>query len=322
MNTNDIAIGIISYERGDRTNSCIESIRENTRIPHKIFLIDNGSCQNETKCFFSSWKNSEDIKFISLDKNFGPSYARNIVIEMVKDRYHVIVFLDNDTLALEGWDYGAIKALEDGADLIQPKLLHRDLKTVERGPTIVNPNPLSAWPGAIANNAPRMHENAVNKLEVPVVGGTGIFNSGVFQQIGGFDERLFIAEDLDISFRAKNAGYKLVYEPSCELVHDHGFSYNYEVERSSLEKYLSAHVIFWNKHQKALLSPAYLRWYSWLYRHNEPMYLPENEKWSIVHRRLRRRLAKFIIMRNYGNNWDDKTTLEGLSEQLAKDIGM
>lgn len=321
MKIDKIAIGIISYERGDKTKTCIESIRNNKEIPYRIFLVDNGSQQLTTKRFFQEWNNSKDIDFFPLKQNNGPSYARNIIIKKTGGNYPIFAMLDNDVLVLEGWDRAAVKAIEEGADLIQPKLLSKNLNMVERGPTTKNPNHLSAIPLPIANNAPRMHESATKRYEVNVVGGTGIYKSEVFKQIGNFDERLFIAEDIDFSIRAISAGYKIVYEPSCELVHDHGFSYDYELERSKVEKYLVAHGIFWQKHQKALLSPAYLKWYLWMYKHNEPMHLPENKKWSIAHRRLRRRLARFIIMKHYPNDWEDSIALEKASKRLDRLIG-
>jgi len=48
-----------------------------------------------------------------------------------------------------------------------------------------------------------------------------IFDKDAFNRIGGFDESLRYAEDVDISFRALNSGYKIILAPNLESTHLH-----------------------------------------------------------------------------------------------------
>jgi GT2 family glycosyltransferase len=57
-----------------------------------------------------------------------------------------------------------------------------------------------------------------------VNGGSGIFRREFWMKLGGFDDKLFSPfywEDTDISYRARKRGYKLLWEPKSNVVHEH-----------------------------------------------------------------------------------------------------
>jgi GT2 family glycosyltransferase len=48
-----------------------------------------------------------------------------------------------------------------------------------------------------------------------------LFRSGVFERLGGFDERYFLYyEDVELCSRARLAGSKIVWMPGVKVVHD------------------------------------------------------------------------------------------------------
>ncbi len=291
-------------------------------LPYRIFLVDNGSPDAATRALLDRLDGSADIELFRLDENFGPARGRNIALAAMPAEFRYVATLDNDIVALPGWDRAALRAFESGADLIQPKLLEADGRTLERGPNRPNQSPLAANP-AFFGRGLASEEPEVNRLEdAEIVGGTAIVKREVFDRIGLLDERLHIAEDFDFSFRARAAGFTLRYVPDCTLIHDHGFDFAYDQERGQTEKYLVAHVVFWRKWRKALLSPAYLAWYGWLHRHHEPMYLPANQRWIIAHRRLRRRLVRKWIMSRRANVWDTAEAAERETAAWARYLGM
>lgn len=62
-----------------------------------------------------------------------------------------------------------------------------------------------------------------------VSGGSGVFSRKIWMELGGMDEKLFSPfywEDLDISYRAMKRGYKLLWEPSAKVFHDHETTIN------------------------------------------------------------------------------------------------
>ena len=57
-----------------------------------------------------------------------------------------------------------------------------------------------------------------------VNGGSGIFRREYWMKLGGFDDKLyspFYWEDMDISYRARKRGYRLLWEPKSNVVHEH-----------------------------------------------------------------------------------------------------
>lgn len=62
--------------------------------------------------------------------------------------------------------------------------------------------------------------------EVDSIAGAFFFTrKSVLDQVGSFDEDYFLyAEDIDLCFRIKKSGYKIIYEPSVEVIHQKGVS--------------------------------------------------------------------------------------------------
>jgi len=57
-----------------------------------------------------------------------------------------------------------------------------------------------------------------------ISGGSGIFSRKIWMRLGGLDEKLlspFYWEDIDLSYRAQKRGYKLLWEPKANVVHNH-----------------------------------------------------------------------------------------------------
>jgi GT2 family glycosyltransferase len=300
----------------------LDSLVECTATPFHVFVVDNGSRDADTVRRLDDWSGRPEVTLFRLPENTGPAAGRNVALAELGPQFDVVAMLDNDIVALPGWDGAALAALGRGADLIQPKLLEADRKTLERGPNRPNASPLAVNPSFLGRGTRADCPEWNTEEEAEIAGTATVMRRSVLDRIGPLDSRLQIGEDFDYSFRARAAGFAIRYVPTCAMVHDHGFDYRYDQERSRVDKYLIAHVILWQRWGKALLSPCYLRWYSWLHFANEPMYLPEDQRWRIAHRRLRRRLVRVWIMRRHANYWTVPEVLANETERLARRLGM
>ncbi|MBI3955715.1 glycosyltransferase family 2 protein [Candidatus Gottesmanbacteria bacterium] len=56
-----------------------------------------------------------------------------------------------------------------------------------------------------------------------VAGGSGAFRKSVWEKLGGMDAIYdpFYWEDIDLSYRARKAGYRILFEPTSVVVHEH-----------------------------------------------------------------------------------------------------
>lgn len=48
------------------------------------------------------------------------------------------------------------------------------------------------------------------------------YDRAVLERLGGFDEQLGFAEDVDFAWRARDAGHRILFEPTAEIVHEWG----------------------------------------------------------------------------------------------------
>lgn len=58
-------------------------------------------------------------------------------------------------------------------------------------------------------------------------GGSGVFRKNVWNSLNGLDSELmpFYFEDLDISYRAQKRGYKILWDPKANVIHNHESTY-------------------------------------------------------------------------------------------------
>ncbi|EKD56653.1 MAG: glycosyl transferase family protein, partial [uncultured bacterium] len=54
-------------------------------------------------------------------------------------------------------------------------------------------------------------------------GGSAIFSRKIWDKLGGLDEIYapWYWEDIDIGYRAWKSGYKIIWDPNCNVIHDH-----------------------------------------------------------------------------------------------------
>ncbi|MDO8429049.1 MAG: glycosyltransferase family 2 protein, partial [Candidatus Daviesbacteria bacterium] len=126
--------------------------------------------------------------------------------------------------------------------------------------------------------------------EVDSITGAFFFTrKSVLDKVGIFDEDYFMyAEDLDLCYRIKSAGYKIVYVPSIKVIHHKGISSglkkqtarlstaDLETKKRSLDYFYETMKIFYKKH----LEEKYPFFINWL------VYLGINIKWLLAKRKL------------------------------------
>ena len=66
-------------------------------------------------------------------------------------------------------------------------------------------------------------DNMTDSSTFWVSGGSGAFRKDLWEKLGGFDPLFnpFYWEDIDLSYRAKKAGYKVLFEPKSVVFHNH-----------------------------------------------------------------------------------------------------
>ena len=92
-NLPNIDIIIPNYNKGDYLKQCIDSVLNQTYKNWNVYVVDD--CSNDlSRDILKKYIKEDKIKITLLNKNFGPSYCRNLGIENSKSEY--IAFLDSD----------------------------------------------------------------------------------------------------------------------------------------------------------------------------------------------------------------------------------
>jgi GT2 family glycosyltransferase len=229
-----LSIIIVNYNVKLLLKACLESVAGAIKNSEaEVIVIDNASTDNSIGYLQPIFP---EFKFISNPANEGFAKANNKALAIAKGEF--ILFLNPDTTVPNDC---FIKCLaffgtHPDAGALGVKMLNGNgefLKESKRG----FPSPwVSFWKmTGITGMFPRSpvfakyylgHLDADRDHEVDVLSGAFMMvKKEVLQKTGGFDERFFMyAEDIDLSYRIKKAGYKNYYFAGTAITHYKGSS--------------------------------------------------------------------------------------------------
>ena len=259
----DLSIIMVSYNVKELICNSIRNIYQNTSgIDFEIICIDNNSTDKTLEMIKHQFP---DVHLIINKKNMGFAYANNQGIQINKGRY--IAFYNPDTLAVGNVFRELVKLLDKNPDIaaVGPKLLNKD-----------GSNQISARNGYISlwnefcfhSGASRFfnkyklfgsYYNGVQDLSAvqevdQVIAACLLCRNKVIKEIGGFDPKFpLYGEDVDLNYRIKKNGYKIIYYPFAKVYHIKGQSSKKNKEQTYLW-ILKGHNYFIRKHYGLLYS--------------------------------------------------------------------
>ncbi len=224
----DLSVIIVNWNTIGFLNNCIHSIKENTKkIIYEILVIDNFSTDGSPQAVEA---NFPEITLIKNQENFGYGRASNQGYALAKGKY--ILFLNSDMAVQKN-------CLEKMYDFMEKnptvgasscKLTHSDgslqhscrkfpsFKTIflmQIGMRFLFPKM------KIFRDYLMLDWNHSDIREVDQIMGSFMFiRSQVIKDVGGFDERFWMYfEEVDLCFRIKAAGWKIVHYPFSSSIH-------------------------------------------------------------------------------------------------------
>lgn len=170
--------------------------RQDVPFSFEVLVCDNGST-DDTAAVARSWANRlPGLVVIDASARRGPGAARNIGVSQARGRH--IAFCDADDVVADDWLAELYSTLQT-AEFVAARIEHRRLNPQY-------PDYLQGAEGMMFTIKPL--------TQYPMVGaGHMAVHKGVFDEVGGFDESMRTAEDLDLSWRIQLAGHPLVGNP-------------------------------------------------------------------------------------------------------------
>jgi GT2 family glycosyltransferase len=220
---------VVAYESGDALERCIEALRADGV---ETVVVNNGSLLE-----------LDGVRLLQGHGNVGFGAGCNLGARATDA--DVLVFLNPDTVARPGAVAALAHALEDETiGVVQARLrLLEDPERLNSAGNVLHVSGL-AWPGGYLAPA----ESLAAEREIPYASGAACaIRADAFRRIGGFTEELFLyQEDLELCWRARLAGLRVVATPAADVLHDYVFERpdrrkEYYLERNRLLFLLTAY---------------------------------------------------------------------------------
>ena len=211
-----VSIVVPTHDALPFTRQCLHAVARTVAEPYEVIVVDNAS-SDETRAYVAS---CGGVRLLRRDRN--DSFAAGCNAGARLARAPLIVFLNNDTVALPGWLPALTWPLERlTAGITGARLLFPDW-TIQHGGiewTMGQARHVCVHRPADCVDADRAR---------PVFGVTGAclaVRRDTFWDVGGFDEGYrFGYEDLDLCMKVRELGLPTVYCPQSTLVHYQGAS--------------------------------------------------------------------------------------------------
>jgi len=266
----DISVCIVTYKARDLLRDCLQSLVENTGVKYEIIVVDNGSRDGVGEMLRQEFP---QVHFIQNESNGGYTRPMNQALCQSVGRY--LLQLNPDTLVKPQAFDQMVEYMDSHLEvgICGPKVLNRDgtlQAPCRRGES--RPWAVFSYFTGLAALFPHseffgqylmsyMDEDQTHPV-AGVAGSCMLLRRAVVDQIGYLDERFFAyQEDADYCFRARQAGWQIVYMPKAQIIHYGGMG------GSRVHPYRS--IFVWHRsyfqYFRKNLAKDYFFLFNWLY---------------------------------------------------------
>jgi GT2 family glycosyltransferase len=227
----EVSVVIVAYRSGEMLGRCLDSLERDGSAEAEVILIDNGPEGGEIE----EARARENVQVLGDGTNLGYAAGSNLGARHATG--DVLFFLNPDTVVEPGTLGALAERLEDESiGIVMPRLRLLDEPELlnSRGATIHLTG--MAWSDGF--RAPATSLNGPR--EIPYANGSVLAIRGaLFEELGGFTEEYFIyLEDLELGWRARMRGLRIVLDPAGDVLHDYEHrrnpTKNYFMERNRL----------------------------------------------------------------------------------------
>ena len=193
----DVSV-IVPTTRKERVKKTIDSLlNQKTKYRYEIVIAGQ-------KKVFASWP--RQIKKVVSQKKLNPSEARNFAAKRATGEH--FLFLDDDCLVQPDWIEKNISFLKKRKKV---GAVGGRLKGFSSKYFALCVDYTNLW--RQQSNQPR----ETNQLYTASLG----VKKSLFDRVGGFNEKLWVGEDVDFVQKLDQLGYQSYYQPSILVLHDH-----------------------------------------------------------------------------------------------------
>ena len=227
MSRPELSVVIVSYRCGALLDECLTSLEANRAdVDMEVEVVDNASGDDTVEVSRRhAW-----VTTTALDENVGFARANNVAMDRARGR--AVLVLNPDTVVPPGALRACLDELwrDPSVGLLTPRLIDREGRIdrrCHRGfPTLWSSfcyfttlDRVFRGPRSRRYTMGHLPETEAADVEA-VSGAFMLMPRDAMVVVGGFDEQFFMyAEDIDLSLRFIEHGYRVRYWPGVDVVH-------------------------------------------------------------------------------------------------------
>ncbi len=219
-----ISVVILSHNKIDYTRTCIHSLLKTDYPDWELVIVDNGSTDGTAEWLKEFKKEAESqkvgVKLIFNSGNIGCSTARNQGIDASSGT--LVAFCDND-IALRSRSWLKVMAEDlkpSDVGMVGPKIIYPfEPYDIQCAGAAVTKRGRIQFIGRGENKDDP--EYNVQKEVQCLISACCMTKKSLLEKYGGFDEAFNPVEyeDIDLCYRIRSHGFKIIYEPKVEMYH-------------------------------------------------------------------------------------------------------
>ncbi len=231
----DISVIIVSWKVPKELRRCLDSLLVfSSNLKLEIIVIDNNSGADTLAMIEEEFPT---VKLIANGHNLGFAKAVNQGLKKALGKYILILNPDSEVLPGTLSEMHNFLEYNYGVALVGPKIIYPDgslQPSVRTFPTLGSQVAVllklsKIWPSlpSLRKYLRRDFEYDKQQEVDQIMGAAMFFRRSLINKVGNFDERFYIwFEEVDFCLRIKQAGYRIVYLPTAQIVHHKAASFN------------------------------------------------------------------------------------------------
>lgn len=254
-----VAIILVNWNSFDITNDCIISLKNIDYKNHQVLVVDNGSVDGSGDRLLMD---HPEIILIKSATNQGFTGGNNLGFQYaIQHGFTYSIMLNNDTFVEPDFLTHLVNYMDLNSQTgaIQSRIHYQHNRTILWN----GGSYFSKWSGFAytkgINQIPSKANLQLKEVDW-VTGCVFLVRNSILEQTGLLSSKLFMYyEDVDLSFRIKALGYKLIYHPDSIVYHIAGASN--KSKKKEKEGFLNPQVHYFNQRNHIWILKKYSKWY-------------------------------------------------------------
>ena len=230
MERTRIAVVFLAHEQPRYVAASLGSLLRHAGVPLEVVAVDNGSGPDVARALDDFEREAAPadhvVRRLRFDENVGAIRGRNEALALVESEY--VAFMDSDCMArTQGWLGKLAGLLEAHSDvgIVGPRLVYPWAPhDIQCAGCLVTRSGRVVFRG---RGEPRDAAEFATERDCPcLISACWLMRTRFFGELGPLDERFNPVqfEDIDLCYRARQAGWRVVYWPGVEMYHFEGMT--------------------------------------------------------------------------------------------------